>query len=355
MCYMSSANKSTRGPSNPLKHTKMLFLLALSMVVFMLVCSCLVIWKRQFSFTEQVTLPVHKPSRTVVSISSFSQRVFHIIESLDSVFAQSQAPDRVIISIPIKFRVQEDMSNMGFLPRFLDTVVYSTRYNESEQDILNFFSKYVDAPYVFNAHTHIQNTSYVYEIGALTVQFLQEDWGPASKLMGALLLETHPDTIIITLDDDVVYHKDTVKWLATHMQHGIALSFGCEFWNDYTERETAAIIAYRILDFVIPNPRVCPGWLYGFLGAAYSISSFGPDIWTFMHSLPAGCFYNDDIWLSAYVAMRGVRRVYSLAVPFQIHKRYEPLSVSAINNSEHMKLECARYLFSVDSSRLSMK
>jgi hypothetical protein len=351
MCYMSPANKSTRGPSNPLKHKEMLFLLALSMVVFMLVCSCLVIWKRQFSFTEQVTLPVHKPSRTVVSISSFSQRVFHIIECLDSVFAQSQAPDRVIISIPIKFRVQEDTSWMGFL----DTVVYSTRYNESEQDILNFFSKYVGAPYVFNAHTHIQNTSYVYEIGALTVQFLQEDWGPASKVVGALLLETHPDTIIVTLDDDVVYHRDTVKWLATHMQHGIALSFGCEFWNDDTERETAGIIANPILDFVIPNPRVCPGWLYGFLGVAYSISSFGPDIWTFMQSLPLGCFYNDDIWLSGYVAMRGVRRVYSLAVPFQRHKRYERLSVSTIINSEDRKLECARYLFSIDSSRLSMK
>ena len=328
------------------KHATLVLLAVV--VVLMIFCACMVILKRQFLFTEQVVLPVHKPPRTVVSISSFSQRVFHMMECLDSVFAQSQVPDRVIISIPRKFRIQEHTSTMGFS----DMVVHSTRHNESEHDILNLFSKYVGAAYDYNLHADMHNTSYVYEIGALTVQFLQEDWGPATKLMGALLLETHPDTVIITLDDDVVYHKDTVKWLATHVQPDMALSFGCEFWNDDDELETVGIFAaveLQILDFLIPTPRVCPGWLYGFTGAAYSISSFGPDIWTFMQSLPVGCFYNDDIWLSGYVARRGVRRVYSLAMPHKKHSRDKSFSLSTIVNSEERKHECARYLFSIDN------
>lgn len=333
------------------KHAKLV--LVVVVVVLMVVCVCFVISKREF-LTEQVTLPVHKPPRTVVSISSFSQRIFHMKECLDSVFAQSQVPDRVLISIPIKFRVQHNTSTMGFDDTFVD----KTRYNESEHDILNYFSKYVGVPYKYNAHTPPYNTSYVYDIGALTVQFLQDDWGPAAKLMGALLLETHPDTVIITLDDDVVYHKDTVKWLATHMQHGTAISFGCEFWNDDAELETVGIFVsseWQILDFLIPTPRVCPGWLYGFTGAAYSISAFGPDIWTFMQSLPVGCFYNDDIWLSAYVARRGVRRLYSLAMPHKKHNRDKSFSLSTIVNSEERKLECARFLFSINRYWLSIK
>ena len=50
--------------------------------------------------TEQRELPVHTPTSTVVSISTFSQHVFHMCACLDSIFAQSQLPDRVIITIP---------------------------------------------------------------------------------------------------------------------------------------------------------------------------------------------------------------------------------------------------------------
>ncbi len=79
----------------------------------------------------------------------------------------------------------------------------------------------------------------LFEFQTMTVQFLDLDWGPATKVLAALLLEHDQDTIIITFDDDIVYSDGTVtttttatvKWLASHINNGMALSFGCEMWN----------------------------------------------------------------------------------------------------------------------------
>ena len=284
-------------------------------------------------------LPVHAPPRTVVSISSFSQRVFHLKGCLDSVFAQSQLPDRIIISIPKKFRSTEKTACW-----FFDNDCYhdvNQRHNESEEDIIAWFSDYVGAPY-----EDANKTSNVYEIGTLTVQFLEEDWGPATKLIGALLLEAHPETVVITLDDDVVYHRDTVKYLATHVQENTVLSFGCEMWN----AANIEFIAFGGMADIVTyssTPRVCRGWVLGWIGVAYHVSFFGIDILTVLKSLPRGCFYNDDIWLSGYLSRRGVQKVYvpNELVP-QKHTRDATFSLSTIVDSHiNYKHSCARYLF----------
>merc|ERR1719436_2364549 len=55
------------------------------------------------------------------------------------------------------------------------------------------------------------------EIPILTVQQLK-DYGPASKLLGALHLEKDPETILIVVDDDVRYHEKLVEQLACYIE-----------------------------------------------------------------------------------------------------------------------------------------
>lgn len=293
-------------------------------------------------FAEQRELPAHTPARTVVSISTFSQRVFHMRGFLDSVFEQSQLPDRVIISIPRKFRALEPTSPAGWGDTFVDP----EHHNETESDMVAWFSDYLGSPHEYHVNTNVHNTSFVYEIGLLTVQFLDDDWGPGTKLVGALLLETHPDTVVITLDDDVVYNRNTVQWLATHMQTGIALSFGCETWS-LDRSYTHAFGMHNHLDSYMYTPRVCAGWLSGWTGVAYHVSSFGPDIWTFLQSLPVSCFKNDDMWLSAYVARQGVATVLAPGILWHVsHIRDLELSLSTIVDCQANRHLCARHLFS---------
>ena len=295
------------------------------------------------SFAELVELPVRTPTRTVVSLSTFSQRVFQMRRCLDSIFAQSQFPDRVIITIPRKFRTLEPTARA----HWHDIEVVPTLYNETEAAMVAWFSDYVGVPAVYYVNVNVHRTSYVYDIGVLTVQFLDDDWGPGTKLVGALLLETHPDTVIVTLDDDVVYNRDTVQWLATHMQENIALSFACELWNaDRSDNFVVGMVGPSLFITFMMGPRVCNGWLMGWSGVAYQVSAFGPDIWTFAQSLPADCVNNDDIWLSAYIAKQGFTRVLAPTVLQHVnHARNLELSLSTIINYRERQLSCARALF----------
>ena len=44
------------------------------------------------------------------------------------------------------------------------------------------------------------------------------DYGSITKLVGALLMEEDPDTIIITFDDDIIYHPQVVEKLVKRHQ-----------------------------------------------------------------------------------------------------------------------------------------
>jgi hypothetical protein len=328
----------------------MVFVLAF----WVLLCLVVLVAKRQFLFTEEVVLSIHKPSRTVVSMSSFSQRVFHIHDCLNSISKQSLVPDRIIITIPLTFRDYEQTVDSGWM----DAVEHAQYFDENMSSIVDWFRNFMDTPYRYSMHRHEEanKTSFLYEFGNLTVQFLDHDWGPATKLLGALLLETNPDTVIITVDDDMLYNYNMVEWLATRMKSNIVLSFGCESWWDATELDFHCLAAAHddnllwtieshILVFLMPQTRICRSWLLGFEGVAYHISSFGSDIWTFSQSLPLGCFYNDDIWLSGYVASRGVQRLASLSLRHHKHTRDIRLSLSTLVTSQDRKIQCARHFF----------
>ncbi len=95
--------------------------------------------------------------------------------------------------------------------------------------------------------------------GHLSVLFLDKDWGAGTKLLGALTLEHDPDTILITFDDDMVYHADTIKWLAAHLGHNMALGFGCETWDSLHSQFVGYSPGLSMAPTFSPYPRVCNG------------------------------------------------------------------------------------------------
>jgi hypothetical protein len=52
----------------------------------------------------------------------------------------------------------------------------------------------------------------------VTVLRTKVDYGPLTKLLPALKAEEDPDTIVISVDDDKVYHKDLVRQLTWHAE-----------------------------------------------------------------------------------------------------------------------------------------
>jgi hypothetical protein len=280
-------------------------------------------------------------SRVVVGISTFSQRIFHIGPTIQSIYTQTRRADRIIVSIP-KVHRQASAEPTSCFGWELECGTDSKQHDESRPNVLNWFKQLTNT-------TSIKKTGPdTFEFpGSLTVLFLDQDWGAGTKALGALMLEHDPATILITMDDDMIYHKETIAYLAKHETQGMALSFGCETWDFFHIGWVGHSPGHSIFTLSFPGARICNGWLSGWTAVAYRVGHFGPDIWTFLDSLPRGCFYNDDVWLSAYLARKGIPRVYvpGVIVPGP-HHRDEKLSLSTIVGSrEKYGYPCARALF----------
>lgn len=146
-----------------------------------------------------------------------------------------------------------------------------------------------------------------------------EDSGPITKLIGALLQENDPETAIITFDDDMVYHPDTVRQLVNHCiknpncaigSSGMLLKYLCP---GCAIRPNEDYLLYRIPKFYVPETGRKVDSIYGYPGALY-LRKFFPnpeDIgkltqYSFMSD---ELFLNDDIVISGYLSMYNIDRL----------------------------------------------
>jgi len=144
----------------------------------------------------------------------------------------------------------------------------------------------------------------------------EPDYGPAMKLIPALTAEPAPDTIIITIDDDVIYPRDALGTFAeaSMAEPGTAFcSMGFRF-----ETQSFNILPVR------GHGNSCDV-LQGFSACCYRRSHFtGLDLIHPLAELPAEYRINDDVILSNHVAKNGINRK---TVEFQQGKlRFMPWS-----------------------------
>lgn len=152
-----------------------------------------------------------------------------------------------------------------------------------------------------------------------TVVPCSEDYGPCTKIVGALLRENDPNTIIITFDDDVVYSSSLVsRLIEAHKKFpnsalgssGILLKYGFPFystisnckgnWNNMTGFE------------LNENGRAVDA-LCGFSAVLYKRGFFPSesDLYDKFLKYPLlddDIFYNDDIMISAYLSGQNIER-----------------------------------------------
>lgn len=142
--------------------------------------------------------------------------------------------------------------------------------------------------------------------------FRTEDSGPITKIIYTLERITDPETILIVLDDDLVYHKDMVT----------------EHVKNQTTYETCAC-GYDSLDLLEPYFRdvrdhfvtLVPVPLRGrvlqhYKSVSYKRRYFENDFWTDF----LGKTTSDDILLSAYM---GKQKIDKLVVPYEHEKKAE--------------------------------
>lgn len=217
--------------------------------------------------------------RVVVSLTTIPSRISYIEKTIDSLFHQSVKIDAIYLTFPKK---------------------------KLENEI--------------PIHYDLTSLTKLKEKLPLLIVELDYDYGPVCKLIGALLNEKDNETKIITVDDDVIYPKDTVKDLLEQHQEGTATSFGGAslsrlppFVKVQTTLfgETQSWIN-RIIEFneYKENKKTSVDWLLGTAAVLFERSSFGGDAVSVLcrWSHDKFMFRADDVTISAYLSMKGIPR-----------------------------------------------
>lgn len=169
-----------------------------------------------------------------------------------------------------------------------------------------------------------------------------EDYGPITKILGALIAEKDPNTIIITFDDDMVYPNNIVESLiAKHKAYpnmaigssGMLVKYSCPMCAINPNQND---LIFSIPKFEIPIEGRKVDSVYGYPGALYLRGffpennvkfvrrvyydegyAFGEDVPYPAHGLDSFLLYaciskelwmNDDITISGWLSLKGIER-----------------------------------------------
>lgn len=146
---------------------------------------------------------------------------------------------------------------------------------------------------------------------AIRIIYAQKDWGPATKLIPALLhSETRPDDIILAVDDDNIYPMEFLEtfWQYSRELPDAAFSLrGAPMsrtlrWGDCHAFKGTAIYQPASVEVITG----CGGIMVKpkFFDAAFF--DYG--------NAPAQAFFVDDIWISGNLARRNIPRY---VIPFR--------------------------------------
>lgn len=173
----------------------------------------------------------------------------------------------------------------------------------------NVYKLYIAIPHVFKR----DNIAYEIPTWLLNhpkIHILRtDDYGPATKILGVLSnIKLSPETIIITIDDDIKYPKNTVLQLAymakQHPDSVIGLAGVNPIYND-----NGILISNNIGGFTkVSGSNTKTSILQGFAGIAYRRSFFDSDIFDITNS-PQECINSDDVYLSFYLARKNISRL----------------------------------------------
>lgn len=209
------------------------------------------------SLSSRWTSP--KRPRIVVSLTSIPPRLPNLWQTLDTIANQTLLPDMIYLNLPTS----------------------SSRFSADTYDIPASLADTLPVPIKINRC---------------------KDFGPATKLLGVLPHEKDPDTLIITIDDDMGYPSDTILDLLTRFQKGGQLA-AVAYAGQMVDNDHGKLKVRTAASMYMSTASV--DILEAFRGVLYKRGWFDASI----EEIPEECRSTDDIWISAHLASKGVPRI----------------------------------------------
>ena len=240
-------------------------------------CMIIFFWKEKMYDNS-----VEKPLRVVATFTTLPERYELLEKSIKSIREQSYPVDAIYLAIPMKAR----------------------RLNKEYPQIPDSISN------------------------LCTVLRIDIDYGPITKIYGALVSETNPNTVIISCDDDVIYNPDMIRIMIQHHKTnphiaicgtGALIGRGLVFlsivsslrpfrkWNVFTGFDVGK--EGRSIDVVFGVAGVL--YLRGFFPNKEQLHS---EIFKYCFENEA-VFLNDDILISGYLNKQNITRKVFCDIP----------------------------------------
>jgi len=206
-------------------------------------------------------------SRCVVGFSVIPPRFFNLKNTIESLINQSRKPDNIYVYIS------------DYYPRF-DVKV-------TDEMIPKYLKEYEPILKIVRGR----------------------DYGPISKLFCSLKMESDPDTIIVTCDDDLVYKEHWLNELIINSERlpKCAVGFRGRLMSEKSFKygDTKLITCSGVKnDTEIDIVTAVRGW-------AYRRKFFYTDFisnWEITEKKHPDIFFNDDIWISGQFEMTGIKK-----------------------------------------------
>lgn len=203
-------------------------------------------------------------SNVIISMSVLPSRFKGILPTLNSLTDQSVLPEKIMINLPRVFKRDK---------------------------------------------THYEIPEYVIDHPLVEINWIQEDMGPATKLLPTIsYYEEDPNKLIIVVDDDQIYPQELV---ANYLENEKNLSDSAMTLSGWTVPETfdhsdkeqlyGGIVRFYRLDNSVKNP-VRVDCLQGAASFAVKPRFFSNNVFEFDQA-PREAFFVDDIWVSGNLAL----------------------------------------------------
>src|SRR6266498_3688098 len=220
--------------------------------------------RRQTRFIRETLANGRKSDdpRVIVSLSTVPDRIGNLGPTIRSLLKQTRPPDEIVLAIP-EFSVRERR------------------------------------PYLV--------PKYISRLPRVRVLRCGKDWGPATKFIAAIqdeLAAGRENTLIMVADDDRVYPRDALETYLHYNEQlpNAALCFRGAAMPSTFDWDDAKMIYAK--DLREPRPvAVITGCGSYFVQPRF----FDRSLWDYSGA-PSVAFYIDDIWISAWLSRRGVKR-----------------------------------------------
>lgn len=193
----------------------------------------------------------------VVSFTTTPVRINKIWPTINSILLQSQLPSKIYLWIPKQYK-RFNNDSISYIPKFL------------------------------------KNNPLV------QVEYIEKDWGPATKLLPCLdKFKTQKNTKIIIIDDDRIYHENFIKDLVHYSEN-----------NSEVAVTIAGILMSRNnLISPVKNKKICEvDIMEGFSGYLVKPKFFSTAIFNYPVNCPS-VFFEDDVWISGHLMQNGIKKI----------------------------------------------